>query len=66
MKRYYLTPLVPVNDGSEALEPALDVVYKGTWGSDPGPTMDTLIVWADVTDEEHGAILAVNGVSEVE
>lgn len=65
--RRYLTPLVAESADTDADRvPALCAVYSGTWGSSPGPTADTLIVWADVTDEQHAAILAVDGVSEVE
>jgi hypothetical protein len=66
MLREYETPLIGEGTDSSPREPALCAVYSGTWGSSPGATEDTIIVVADVTDEQHAAILAVDGVSEVD
>jgi hypothetical protein len=65
MLREYETPLIGAGTESAPKEPAICEVFNGTWGSRPGTTEDTLIVSADVTDEQHAAILAVDGVLEV-
>ena len=64
MRRSYVSAMVQVGDGPD-IRPVLCDVYSGTWESDPGPTEDTLTVSANVTDEQHAAILSVDGVSEV-
>lgn len=57
----YMSPIV--SDGTAlGREPAVTQVYSGTWSSRPGPDEDHLIVVADVSDADHAAIGAADGV----
>jgi hypothetical protein len=60
----YLSVLV--SDGTDrGREPAVCRVYRGAWGSEPGPDEDHIVVRADVTAADHTLILSTDGVSEV-
>ena len=61
MLRSYLSTVV--SDGTDlGTEPAVCLAYSGSWSSRPGTDKDHIIVVADVTDAEHAAIVAVDGV----
>ena len=63
--RKYISPWRGEGTEQSPREPALCAVFGGNWGSESGPTGDVIIVIADTTEDEHAAIMALDGVSEV-
>lgn len=68
MEHRYLTPLINLGTAEEPdIWPLAATVIPPGWGSDDVPGDESMrIVRADVTDEEHAAVMSLQGVSEVQ
>ena len=65
MIKKYISPVIGEGTETSPKYPAICDVYKGSWGSDSGPTEDTLLLTIDVDDAMHTSIMNISGVVEV-